>query len=203
MGLFSTPPKPAVHTLRVLAHLLRYPTAELREHAGELRDALRAEAALPPARLTELDADKARVSVACDGTRVAALPWQIGDAGVEALANWYNFFVRPLGDPALLAEIARTLPLGRALLAPLPQADATALAVAMRRAGWIVLAQPCDANHFLPVRGRSFAEYWAGRPGALRETVRRKSRKGEVTLRIADTFSCADWDAYEAIYRLS
>ena len=38
---------------------------------------------------------------------------------------------------------------------------------------------------------------------ALRETVRRKSRKGEVTLRIADTFSCADWDAYEAIYRLS
>lgn len=150
-----------------------------------------------------LDADKTRVSVACDGTRVAALPWQIGDAGVEALANWYNFFVRPLGDPALLAEIARTLPLGRALLAPLPQADATALAAAMRRAGWIVLAQPCDANHFLPVRGRSFAEYWAGRPGALRETVRRKSRKGEVTLRIADTFSCADWDAYEAIYRLS
>ena len=45
-----------MHTLRVLAHLLRYPTAELREHAGELREALRAEAALPPARLTELDA---------------------------------------------------------------------------------------------------------------------------------------------------
>jgi nitrate reductase delta subunit len=56
MGLFSTPQKPAVHTLRVLAHLLRYPTPELREHAGELRDALRDEAALPAARLTELDA---------------------------------------------------------------------------------------------------------------------------------------------------
>ena len=56
MGFFSSPPKPAVHTLRVLAHLLRYPTADLREHAGELRDALRAEAALPATRLVELDA---------------------------------------------------------------------------------------------------------------------------------------------------
>ncbi|QHE74803.1 nitrate reductase molybdenum cofactor assembly chaperone [Hydrogenophaga sp. PBL-H3] len=56
MAFFSSPPKPAVHTLRVLAHLLRYPTAELREHAGELRDALRAEAALPSTRLVELDA---------------------------------------------------------------------------------------------------------------------------------------------------
>ena len=37
MAFFSSPQKPAVHTLRVLAHLLRYPTAELREHAGELR----------------------------------------------------------------------------------------------------------------------------------------------------------------------
>ena len=52
MGLFSTTPRPAVHTLRVLAHLLRYPTAELREHAGEMRDALRGEAALP---LVQLD----------------------------------------------------------------------------------------------------------------------------------------------------
>ena len=54
MGLFSTPPKPAVHTLRVLSHLLRYPTAELRAHAGELREALRHEAALPATRLVEL-----------------------------------------------------------------------------------------------------------------------------------------------------
>lgn len=62
MAFFSTPQKPAVHTLRVLAHLLRYPTAELREHAAELRDALRAEAALPPTRLVELDALLAHLS---------------------------------------------------------------------------------------------------------------------------------------------
>lgn len=56
MAFFSSAQKPAVHTLRVLAHLLRYPTTALREHAAELRDALRAEAALAPARLVELDA---------------------------------------------------------------------------------------------------------------------------------------------------
>ena len=43
-------------TLRVLAHLLSYPDATLREHLGELRDALRDERALTFNRLTELDA---------------------------------------------------------------------------------------------------------------------------------------------------
>jgi len=43
-------------TLRVLAHLLSYPDATLREHLGELRDALRTERALTFGRLAELDA---------------------------------------------------------------------------------------------------------------------------------------------------
>ena len=42
-------------TLRVLAHLLSYPDAALREHLGEMRDALRAERALTFGRLAELD----------------------------------------------------------------------------------------------------------------------------------------------------
>nr|HMQ73942.1 nitrate reductase molybdenum cofactor assembly chaperone [Rubrivivax sp.] len=55
MARFVSPPK-ASYTLRVLAHLLRYPDAELRAHLPELRDALRAEAALGASRLAELDA---------------------------------------------------------------------------------------------------------------------------------------------------
>jgi nitrate reductase delta subunit len=43
------------YTLRTLAALLRYPDAELRAHAGVLRDALRDERALTTARLRELD----------------------------------------------------------------------------------------------------------------------------------------------------
>jgi nitrate reductase delta subunit len=41
-------------TLRVLAHLLRYPDATLRAHLAELSQALDAEAALPAKRLAEL-----------------------------------------------------------------------------------------------------------------------------------------------------
>ncbi len=41
-------------TLRVLAHLLRYPDAELRAHLDELADALQLEAAVPGHRLAEL-----------------------------------------------------------------------------------------------------------------------------------------------------
>lgn len=43
-------------TLRVLARLLSYPDAELRAHLGEMRQALRGEAALTTARLAEVEA---------------------------------------------------------------------------------------------------------------------------------------------------
>ena len=49
-------------TLRVLAHLLRYPDAELRAHLGELADALQLEAAVPGHRLDELQALIRRLS---------------------------------------------------------------------------------------------------------------------------------------------
>ncbi|MBI3154730.1 MAG: nitrate reductase molybdenum cofactor assembly chaperone [Burkholderiales bacterium] len=55
MARFASPPK-AAYTLRVLAHLLRYPDAALREHLGELGDALHAESALGSARIAEIDA---------------------------------------------------------------------------------------------------------------------------------------------------
>ena len=56
MALFQTQAPRMVHSLRVLAHLLRYPDAELRAHLGELGPALHAERALGAARLAELDA---------------------------------------------------------------------------------------------------------------------------------------------------
>jgi nitrate reductase delta subunit len=43
-------------SLRVLAALLGYPDAQLRAHLPEMRDLLRAERAVSPSRLTELDA---------------------------------------------------------------------------------------------------------------------------------------------------
>ena len=49
-------PKPMGVTLRVLARLLGYPDAALREHLDEMRQALHDEAAVQPLRLVELDA---------------------------------------------------------------------------------------------------------------------------------------------------
>jgi nitrate reductase delta subunit len=55
MGYLTKSPPVAVWTLRVLARLLSYPDATLREHLPELSAALRTEAALSTARLDELD----------------------------------------------------------------------------------------------------------------------------------------------------
>ena len=49
-------PKTMSLTLRVLARLLSYPDDALRAHLDELRQALRSEAALTPARLAEVEA---------------------------------------------------------------------------------------------------------------------------------------------------
>ncbi len=150
-----------------------------------------------------------KLAVARDGEALAVLPFRTGPEGAAPLGTWYSFFVRPLVSdparaPALLTAIARSLaPSGAAHLSPLPEAEALALAQAFRAAGWIGMAEPCDTNHILKLQGRSFAEYWSARPGALRETVRRKSARGKVALRIETAFSEADWAAYEAIYAKS
>ncbi|HSV70506.1 MAG TPA: nitrate reductase molybdenum cofactor assembly chaperone [Methylibium sp.] len=53
---------PMTLTLRALAHLLGYPDAALRNHLGELSEALHRERALGPDRLAELDALIARLA---------------------------------------------------------------------------------------------------------------------------------------------
>ncbi|WP_298195146.1 GNAT family N-acetyltransferase [Novosphingobium sp.] len=150
-----------------------------------------------------------KLAIARDGDALAVLPFREGPEGAGPLGTWYSFFVRPLLNdrakaPMLLEGLARSLaPIGAIALAPMPEAEAGALASAMRTAGWIGIAEPCDTNHILELGGRSFAEYWAGRPGQLRETVRRKTARGRVSLRIETTFNADDWAAYEAIYAKS
>jgi len=55
MTITSSPPR-ACLSLRVLARLLSYPDAGLRNHISEMRDALHAERAITVGRLVELDA---------------------------------------------------------------------------------------------------------------------------------------------------
>ena len=89
MAIFSATSTPPRLTLKVLAHLLRYPDATLRAHLGELRVALREEAALPAARLAELDALL---------ERLAALP------GLTVEADYVELFDRGRGTALHLFE---------------------------------------------------------------------------------------------------
>ena len=119
---------------------------------------------------------------------------------LEALRNWYSFTWRQHGsDLVAIAEDLRSRT-HRVTLWPVPDEDgsATTLASAFREAGWHVTCEPCDHNHVLEVRGRSFAEYWAQRPGRMRTTLKRKAKKVDVT--ILDRFDEHVWSEYETIY---
>ena len=150
------------------------------------------------------------IAAARSGDHLAVLALRRAGRQIEALANWYTFRVCPVISPgadrlalmtALAADLAGQSP--HITLAPLPDEDGTATLIeqAFRAAGWAVFREACDVNHVLPVGGRSFAEYLAARPGALRTTLKRKG--GKVTTRIETQFSPESWAAYEAIYAQS
>ncbi len=140
---------------------------------------------------------------------------QASSGHYQALANWYNFTWRPIFGGAydevtrlaLLRQIATlsSAHARRLTLSPLPDEDGSAshLATAFEQSGWIVVKTQCDENHFLPVKGRSFDEYWQSRPGQLRSTVKRKGKKGVVSIRIEREFNPQSWADYERVYASS
>lgn len=141
---------------------------------------------------------------------IAALPLVRTGARLEPLLNWYSFTFAPIltsqaDAVALLTAIASDLKQRerRVTLWPLAGEDgsATMLEQAFRQAGWLCARVQCDTNHVLPVNGRSFAEYLASRPGALRTTLKRKS--GHLEKEILTTFQSSAWDIYEEIYSRS
>jgi hypothetical protein len=161
--------------------------------------ALLADTGLSPLIVTASDAD---------ATAALALTEQGGR--IVPLRNWYSFTWRALapagaGGDQLLEAIASQLKQRghRVTLEPVPGEDGAAerLARAFRAAGWRVQVEPCDINHILPVRTRSFAQYWDSRPGQLRTTLKRKGKKVETV--ILTRFDPEVWAEYEAIYAAS
>jgi hypothetical protein len=147
------------------------------------------------------------LAVARKGEALAVLPLSGGGGHYSSLANWYTFRFRPILSPlpeseALLAELAGDLA-GRArrlTLTGLPDEDGCASRVeaAFRRAAWIVRREVCDTNHILPLAGRGYDEYLESRPGKLRTTLKRKTKK--VRAEVLAHFDEAVWNAYEDIY---
>jgi Acetyltransferase (GNAT) domain len=129
-----------------------------------------------------------------------------------SLGNWYSLAFRPVfsGETAdnirraQLTALARRLSTGLAqiTLAPVPGSDGTADLVlsAFRRAGWIGFKTPKTGSWIANVAGKSFAEYWEERPGQVRSTHDRKSKKFGVKCQIFTKFDANAWGDYESIY---
>lgn len=138
-----------------------------------------------------------------------------GDSSRTAIANHYSFAFRPIftgtSSPAqqarLLEHIAAALArnVARVDMFPVPEEDGTAalLLAAFRKAGWIAVSRPMGGNHYLRVSGRDFATYWEGRPGALRNTVRRKARDTAFSFEMHDRLTHALWHDYVTVYQRS
>ncbi|MEO1731389.1 MAG: GNAT family N-acetyltransferase [Pseudomonadota bacterium] len=150
------------------------------------------------------------IATAQESDDMAALALTETAGRLEPLRNWYSFTWRQIapdgeaGDRLLLA-IASQLRnrTHRITLAPVPEEDGSAsrLARTFAKAGWRVEVTQCDTNHILRPRGRSFADYWSTRPGALRSTLKRKGKKVDITL--LDHFDAAAWASYETVYAAS
>ncbi len=132
----------------------------------------------------------------------------------SALANWYSFQWLPqlsgADDTARAAAMTAAFRAARSRayrlnLSPVPVADGQGdmIASALRRAGWTIGTAVVSRNHWLETDGRTFADWWAERPGRLRSTVQRKGKKGIVSCTIETAFTDARWNDYEAVYAAS
>lgn len=134
---------------------------------------------------------------------------------LDALANYYSFSYGPIveGAPspdqyhALLRRIAGQLRGTRGRISFYPLFDDDGTARMMRRAfasaGWIAVLTDQSSNHFIDLRGRSFADYWAARPGPLRSSVKRKGRSRRYVFAIHDRLTEDLWQDYMAVYASS
>lgn len=152
-------------------------------------------------------------AVARAGDQAVALALQENGCRLEALSNWYAFSFAPLATcgisavqrSLLIKALARDLA-GRCShlrLAKVPEerGEAADLAAALRHAGWLVCARPCETNHILRLEGRDYAQYLATRPGQLRSTIRRRGK--HLSIQISTRFQAQDWAIYEDIYAQS
>ncbi|HTG38896.1 GNAT family N-acetyltransferase [Sphingomonas sp.] len=122
----------------------------------------------------------------------------------QALARWYTlaFDVVRSGDAdgAVAALPGALRGIGQITLSPVEQPDA--IVAAFRAAGWHVRQTATSVNWRI-APGADFAAFWAARPGKLRSTVARKSKKAGLAIAIHRGFDAAAWDAYRAIYDAS
>lgn len=134
---------------------------------------------------------------------------------LKSLSNWYSFHFRPVFTGAASDKTKLALLQGAASrlkkkfshisLNPVAERDGSLALIesGFKRAGWLVISEPCDTNHYLEVGGQNFDDYWASRPGALRSTLDRKAKKSKIEIEIYTNFDEAAWADYEQVYAAS
>lgn len=128
-------------------------------------------------------------TVVAQGQTVAALPVRRDRGGkrLYSLSNYYSALYAPLVQTAAaeqaLHALFETLLQEKACisiaLSPMA-ADQPLFAMtarALRNAGWRAYEYFCFGNWFLPVAGRSYAQYFQHLPARLRNTITRKSKQ--------------------------
>lgn len=129
----------------------------------------------------------------------------------RALASWYTLAYRPIfASPSsrrvstmvALASAARREGLGRIVLSPVPEWDGSArlLAEGFRRAGWIAGVEEATGNWVHRVSGGGWDAYLASRPGTLRSTIRRKSKRDDLVVTRHRTLDATLWADYVAVF---
>jgi hypothetical protein len=146
------------------------------------------------------------------------MPLQLLDGGrtLQSLTNPYTCLYQPLVAPGLGEAALRRAgaEFGRFCRGwPTVRLDALAddsptlapLLAGARQVGMLASRFAHFGNWHEPLEGRSWEQYLAARPGALRETVRRKLKRAQATLEIIATTGAvaAGIDAYEDIYARS
>lgn len=143
------------------------------------------------------------------GATAAWLPLRTEKPGdVAGLTNWYSFAIRPLytgdGDrSAALQALFQGLRRSAAHLTLYPVNVPDDLTAALRAAGWWARATRAGDRHWLDLGDMDHDAWWASRPGALRNTVQRKAKKGIVDIQLLTAFDPGSWAAYEKIYAAS
>jgi CelD/BcsL family acetyltransferase involved in cellulose biosynthesis len=127
-------------------------------------------------------------------------------AHAAAFSAWYSLRVGIAGEAksdvmTAIAKALRERSLASITLAPVE--DPEPLADAFRAAGWLVDIEPRTGNWRIDVKGMSFEDYWASRPGQLRSTHKRRAKAAGLDVEIHDRFDPDAWAAYEAVYQAS
>ena len=147
---------------------------------------------------------------------IAVVPLLKSDGRLQSFTNPYTCSWRPLFAPDLapsaicsagqaLGNFWRGWPTVRLEAMANDSPGLEPLLTGARRAGLFPARYDHFGNWHEPIAGRSFDQYLSARPGALRDTIRRKLRRAQATLEVvrrSDTIE-AGIAAYEEIYARS